>query len=115
VVTIYGIPNCDTCRKSRKWLETNSVEHRFHDLRADGLDKSVLARWAKHAGWQKLLNTRSTTWRGIPEADRQDLNEKRAIKLMLAQPTLIKRPVLDTGDEILLGFTNDTYADAISI
>lgn len=109
MLTIYGIPNCDTCRKARKWLETNSVEHRFHDLRVDGLEKATLERWAQSAGWQKLLNTRSTTWRGLPETDRQNLKEKRALELMLELPTLVKRPVAEVGDILLVGFSADRY------
>lgn len=109
MLTIYGIPNCDTCKKARKWLEGNSIEHRFHDLRSDGLDKTMLARWAEHTDWQTLLNTRSTTWRSIPEPERQDINEKRALKLMLAHPTLIKRPVLESGKNVLVGFSAETY------
>lgn len=113
MLTIYGIPNCDSCKKARKWLEKNSVEHRFHDLRADGLDEAMLVRWGRHAGWQTLLNTRSTTWRGVPLAERQDMNEQRAMSLMLANPTLIKRPVLDTGDDILVGFSLEQYRKAL--
>ncbi len=115
MLTIHGIPNCDTCKKARKWLQTNSVEHLFRDLRGDGLDKAMLARWVKHAGWRKLLNTRSTTWRGIPEGDRQDMNEQKALDLMLTHPTLVKRPVLETKSVVLIGFTTDSYADVISI
>lgn len=114
MLTIYGIPNCDTCRKARKWLDANSVEHRFHDLRADGLEKSALVRWVKCVGWQQLLNTRSTTWRGLPEADRQELNEKLALKLMLQHPTLIKRPVLEMKQQVLVGFPADAYAKLVS-
>jgi Spx/MgsR family transcriptional regulator len=114
VLTIYGIPNCDTCKKARKWLDANSIEHRFHDVRVDGLEKPMLARWSSAVGWQKLLNTRSTTWRGIPESERQGMDEKRALALMLAQPTLIKRPVFDSGDTIMIGFSAEQYAQAIT-
>ena len=78
MLTIYGIPNCDTCKKARKWLETNSVEHQFHDLRVDGLEKTMLDRWAGQVGWQKLLNTRSTTWRGLAESERQTTGRRSA-------------------------------------
>jgi Spx/MgsR family transcriptional regulator len=111
VLTLYGIPNCDTCKKAHKWLDANSIEHRFHDVRVDGLEQSLLQRWASNAGWEKLLNTRSMTWRGIPESQRQGMNEKRALKLMLEHPTLIKRPVLDTGDAVLVGFSPAMYAE----
>jgi len=110
VLTIYGIPNCDTCRKARKWLEANSVQHQFHDFRVDGLKNSALARWIKCVGWQKLLNTRSTTWRGIPDAERHDMNEKRAMELMLKHPTLVKRPIAEKGKLVLVGFSADAYS-----
>lgn len=115
MLTIYGIPNCDTCKKTRKWLEANSVEHRFYDLRVDGLEKAALARWAESAGWQKLLNTRSTTWRGLPETDRQDMNEKRALELMLEHPTLVKRPVLEMKNIVIVGFSAEAYAEQLPI
>ena len=115
MLTLYGIPNCDTCRKARKWLDANSVEHRFHDLRADGLEKTALVRWVNRVGWQPLLNTRSTTWRGLPAADRQELNEKRALKLMLQHPTLIKRPVLESKKQVLVGFSAEAYAKLVSV
>lgn len=114
MLTIYGIPNCDTCKKARKWLNAKSIVHQFHDLRVDGLEEAVLIRWAKIAGWQKLLNTRSTTWRGIAESDRQDLNEKRALELMLQHPTLIKRPVLEMKKTVLVGFSDEAYAESVS-
>ncbi len=109
MLTIYGIPNCDSCKKARKWLEANSIEYRFHDFRSDGLEKAALLRWVKRSGWQKLLNTRSTTWRGLAESVRQDLNEKRALKLMLQYPTLIKRPVLEEKNSVIVGFSAETY------
>ena len=111
MLTLYGIPNCDTCKKARKWLDANSIEHHFHDVRVDGLKPATLQHWASSAGWEKLLNTRSATWRGIAESRRQDMNKKRALELMLEQPTLIKRPVLDTGDAILVGFSTTMYDD----
>ena len=111
MLTIYGIPNCDTCRKARKWLDANSVEHRFHDLRADGLDKDMLRHWLRSVGWQKLLNTRSATWRGLAGTDKQDLDETGAIELMLLHPTLVKRPVADSGQSVLVGFNEDSYAN----
>ena len=109
MLTLYGIPNCDACKKARKWLDTNSFAHQFHDVRADGLEMSMLTRWAEIVGWQKLLNTRSTTWRQIPEAERRNINEKNALKLMLANPTLIKRPVLEQKEKVLVGFAEAEY------
>ncbi len=111
MLTIYGIPNCDTCRRARRWLEKSSVEHQFHDLRTDGLCRNVLTRWTGVVGWQKLLNTRSTTWRGIPQDKRQDMDEEQALELMLKHPTLIKRPLLVNGNRILVGFSDESYAE----
>ena len=113
MVTVYGIPNCDTCRKARDWLEKHSIEYRFHDLRADGLEKSLLAKWARSTAWQKLLNKRSATWRGIAESVRQGIDKKRALELMLQHPTLIKRPVLDMPGTVIVGFSANTYNDIL--
>ncbi len=113
MTTIYGIPNCDTCRKARKWLDEHSVEHEFHDIRVDGLEIQAIHRWAKHVGWEKLLNTRSQTWRKIAQANRESIDEGRALALMFEQPTLIKRPVLECGKEILVGFSEDDYAKTV--
>lgn len=109
ILTIYGIPNCDTCRKARKWLTDNRHEHRFHDLRADGLDLQMLDRWAVLLDWQTLLNTRSVTWRKIPEIDRADITRSRAFALMLTQPTLVKRPLLERGTLIAVGYSAANY------
>lgn len=114
MLTIYGIPNCDTCRKARKWLDQKSVQYRFHDLRVDGLDVETLTRWADRADWQELLNTRSRTWRKIPQSDREDLSKGSAISLMLVQPTLIKRPVLECEAFIAIGFSPEQYAERIN-
>jgi arsenate reductase len=110
VLTIYGIPSCDTCRKARKWLTENNREHTFHDLRKEGLDIQMLDRWARTLDWQKLLNTRSLTWRKIPEVDRAGMTKNRAIALMLEQPTLVKRPVLECEDFVAIGFSPANYA-----
>ncbi len=105
-LTVYGIRNCDTCRKALKWLEAEGIEHRFHDFRADGLDAGDLARWAEAAGWETLLNRRGTTWRKLPDADREGVDGAKATKLMEANPTLIKRPVFDRGgSDVLVGFS----------
>lgn len=110
-MTIYGIPNCDTCRKARRWLEQNAIEHRFHDLRADGLDETTVRRWVAALGWEAMLNRRSTTWRQLPAADRNRLDAARAVALMLAHPTLVKRPVAETDGDIRVGFDADAYRD----
>lgn len=108
-ITLYGIKNCDTVRKARKWLEAAGIEYRFHDFRADGLDEKDLRSWAKAAAWETLLNRRGTTWRQLPEADKEGVDEKKAIQLMLAQPTLIKRPVLVHGKQTHIGFKPVEY------
>lgn len=106
---IYGIPNCDSCRDARKWLDQHAVEHEFHDIRTDGLEIQAIHRWAKNAGWEKLLNTRSQTWRKIAQADREGIDEGRALALMFAQPTLIKRPVLEYENQVVVGFSAGEY------
>ncbi|MDA0991892.1 MAG: ArsC family reductase [Verrucomicrobia bacterium] len=105
MITVYGIKNCDTCRKARKWLDAEGIEHRYHDFRADGLDETTLSAWVSAIGWETLLNRRGTTWRKLPEADRDGLTADNAAALMLANPTLIKRPVFDTGGAYLVGFS----------
>ena len=109
LLTLYGIKSCDTCRKARKWLESQSYEYQFHDLRDDGLDIQMLNRFAKRMSWEKLLNTRSLTWRKIPEVDRADMTKDKAITTMLENPTLVKRPVLECKQFIAVGFSADNY------
>ncbi len=106
---IYGIKSCDTVRKARKWLQENAIEHRFHDLREDGLDKAELQRWIAELGWEVLLNKRSTTWKQLSEADRANLDEANATALMLVYPTLIKRPVLVHNGHYRVGFKEADY------
>jgi arsenate reductase len=110
LITIYGIKNCDTCRKAREWLEAEGIEHRYHDFREDGLDKKSLSTWVAAVGWESLLNRRGTTWRNLPEADRDGLTPDSAAALMLDNPTLIKRPVFDTGEAYLVGFSDAEQA-----
>ncbi len=110
MTTIYGIRNCDTVRKARRWLEQHGVEHRFHDLRTDGLEPERLQRWLDTLGWEQLVNRRGTTWRKLSETQRADLDSAKAKSLLLANPTLVKRPVLEHGDRYHLGFTAATYA-----
>jgi arsenate reductase len=109
-VTIYGIKTCDTMKKAFAWLEGHGVAYTFHDYRAAGIDRATVAGWCKTAGWEKVLNKASTTFRELPEEARAGVNEARAIDLMLANPTMIKRPVLDTGRMIEVGFKSDRYA-----
>ncbi len=105
MITVYGIKNCDTCRKALKWLDAEDIEHKFHNFRADGLDEKTLSAWIKGVGWETLLNRRGTTWRKLPEADREGLTPDSARSLMLDNPTLIKRPVFDVGKNYLVGFS----------
>ena len=107
MMDVYGLNNCDTCRKARKWLDGEAVEHRFHDIRKAGLARAVIADWADVAGWETLLNRRGTTWRGLPETSKQDVDRDRAIDLMTAHPALIKRPVFVAGGDVLVGFSDD--------
>ncbi|MBL8697938.1 MAG: ArsC family reductase [Alphaproteobacteria bacterium] len=111
-VTIHGIKNCDTMKKARAWLEAHGVEHRFHDYKVAGIDEATLRGWAKKVGWEVLLNRSGTTFRKLPDKDREHLTEAKAIALMLAQPGMIKRPVLDNGGKLLVGFKPETYAAA---
>ncbi|MBW8303815.1 MAG: arsenate reductase, partial [Brevundimonas sp.] len=96
--TLYGIPNCDTVKKARVWLDQHGVAHAFHDYKKAGIDRARLQDWVAAHGWQTVLNRAGTTFRALPEADKADLTAERAIALMLAQPSMIKRPVLDLGD-----------------
>ena len=93
-VTLYGIKNCDTIKKARKWLEGNSIDYRFHDFRVDGIDKKLIDGWMKQVDWQLLLNTRGTTWRKLPDELREGIHKAKAVKIMLENPAIIKRPVL---------------------
>jgi len=103
--TLYGIKNCDTVKKARSWLDQNNIAYRFHDFRSDGLTPELLQRFAEHLDWSKLLNRSSTSWRQLSTEQQSDLSLEKALQLMLATPTLIKRPVLDTGDQLFLGFS----------
>ena len=109
-VAIYGIKACDTMRKARSWLDGHGVGYEFHDYKTQGIDRGVLEKWAKAVGWEVLLNRSGTTFRKVPEADRQGLTEAKAIALMLAQPSMIKRPVLDLDGALVVGFKPEVYA-----
>ena len=108
--TIYGIKNCDTMKKARDWLEGHGVAYGFHDYKASGLSRATLEGWAGQVGWQVLLNKAGATFKKLPDADRADVDEAKAIALMLAQPSMIKRPVLDVDGKLTVGFKPDTYA-----
>ena len=109
-ITIYGIKNCDTMKKARGWLDEHGLAYSFHDYKSAGIDKARLAGWAKQVGWETLLNRAGTTFRKLPEAARDGLDEAKAIALMLAQPSMIKRPVLDVDGALLVGFKPEAYA-----
>jgi len=113
-LTLYGIPNCDTVKKARAWLDQYGQPHVFHDYRKAGIDQARLEGWVAAHGWETVLNRAGTTFRALPEADRTDLDADKAIVLMLAQPSMIKRPVLDLGDRTLVGFKPDLYAAAFA-
>ena len=108
-VTIYGIRNCDTMKKARAWLDGRGVAYRFHDYKAEGIDAASLRRWVGALGWEKVLNRAGTTFRALPEGDRQDLDADRAVALMLAQPSMIKRPILDRDGALTAGFRPEIY------
>jgi arsenate reductase len=114
MTTIYGIKNCDTMKKARAWLDKRGVQYGFHDYKAFGIEKGKLEGWAKKAGWETLLNKGGTTFRKLPDKDKEGLTEAKAIKLMLAQPSMIKRPVLELGGgKLLVGFKPEQYQAAL--
>jgi Spx/MgsR family transcriptional regulator len=112
-ITIYGIKNCDTMKKARAWLDGHGVKYDFHDYKSEGIAKDKLKSWSDEVGWETLLNRAGTTFRKLPDADKDGLNEKKALALMLAQPSMIKRPVLDVGGKLLVGFRPDEYAKKV--
>ena len=110
-ITIYGIKNFDTMKKARAWLDDHGVAYAFHDYKAEGIAKASLERWAKDVGWEILLNRAGTTFRKLPERERENVTEKKAIALMLEQPSMIKRPVLEHAGGLLVGFKPQVYAE----
>ena len=110
MTTLYGIKNCDTIRKARRWLKENGVEYTFHDVREDGISAAMLGTWAKSLDWELLLNRRGTTWRQLPASVRENIDRKSALDIMHEQPAIIKRPVLDYNQQLHLGFSDDSYA-----
>jgi arsenate reductase len=109
---IYGIKNCDTMKKARAWLDKRGVEHAFHDYKSEGIERARLEGWAKEVGWETLLNRAGTTFRKLPAKERDGVTEKKAIALMLSQPSMIKRPVLEAGGKLLVGFKPEIYEQA---
>ena len=109
MITLYGIKACDTVKKAKNYLDANNVDFNYHDFRLNGLEKEKLSAWAKAVGWKVLLNTRSTSWRQLTDTQKQDIDENSALALMMDNPTLIKRPVLETSTEVIVGFKVEVY------
>jgi arsenate reductase len=112
-ITIYGIKNCDTMKKARAWLDGHGITYDFHDYKMAGIAKDKLKQWSDAVGWETLLNRAGTTFKKLPDADKEGLNERKALALMAAQPSMIKRPVLDLGGKLLVGFKEDVYAKEV--
>ncbi len=111
---IYGIRNCDTVKKARAWLDQQGLDYQFHDLRKDGLDDALLSRWEQAVGWEILLNQRGTTWRNLPEEVRANIDAQSAHSIMLEQPSIIKRPVVEHNGTVSVGFKADDWARQFS-
>jgi arsenate reductase len=109
MIVLYGIKNCDTMKKARAWLDAKGVAYAFHDYKSAGIDKGALENWVAQLGWEALLNRAGTTFRKLPDADKAGLTEKKAIALMLAQPSMIKRPVLQMAGKLMAGFRPEQY------
>ena len=111
---IYGIKNCDTMKKARAWLDSHGVAYSFHDYKTEGISKDKLKRWTDELGWETLLNRAGTTFRKLPDADKEGLTERKALSLMLAQPSMVKRPVLEIEAKLLVGFKPEIYAKEVA-
>ena len=111
MTTLYGIPNCDTMKKARKWLADNGVEHEFHDYKKLGIEKKKLDEWIKAVGWETLLNRRGMMWRKVPDDVKASIDEKSAIGLMIETPSIIKRPVLEANGKVTVGFKAEPYEE----
>lgn len=114
MITMYGIPNCDTVKKARVWLDQNGVAYAFHDYKKAGIDRGRLEAWVGELGWETVLNRAGTTFRALPDADKTGLDAAKAVALMLAQPSMIKRPMLDLGERRIAGFKPETYTAALA-
>jgi arsenate reductase len=115
MLLLYGIPNCDTVKKARAWLAARGIDHRFHDFNRDGLPEPLLRAWVAELSWEALINRQGTTWRKVPLEVRERLEEAGAVRLMLASPSIIRRPVLDTGDVRHLGFSEPRYQEILGL
>ncbi|MGD8236863.1 MAG: ArsC family reductase [Chromatiales bacterium] len=114
MTTLYGIPNCDTMKKARKWLADNGVEYAFHDYKKLGIERKQLDAWIKAVGWETLLNRRGMMWRKVPDDVKASIDEQSAIRLMLETPSIIKRPVLEAKGKVIVGFKPETYEELFS-
>lgn len=112
-IKVYGIKNCDTMKKAFAWLEANGISYEFTDYKKAGIAENNLPDWSQRAGWQKLLNTRGLMWKKLSEDERAAVDEQKALKLMAQYPSLIKRPVLDTGTDLLVGFSPESYTERL--
>lgn len=113
MTTLYGIKNCDTIKKAQKWLKANQIDFTFHDYRVDGLERDWLVTASKQLGWENLLNKRGTTFRQLPEEQKAELNETNALSLMMAYPAMIKRPILQQDNQLILGFSDSLYQERL--
>jgi arsenate reductase len=111
MTTLYGIPNCDTVKKARRWLDAHGIAYTFHDFRRHGLSRGQLQDWEQRVGWEVLLNRRGTTWRRLPEPVRTAVNRTAALHIMLEQPAVIRRPVLEHAGRVQVGFRTDEYRE----
>jgi len=109
LITLYGIENCDTVKRARRWLEQHHTDYSFHDFREDGMERSRVDDWLRELGWETLINRRGTTWRRLSAERREDMDNHRALEAILEQPALIKRPLLDTGSSLHVGFSDAQY------
>jgi len=109
MITVYGIKNCDTVKKACNWLTKNKIDYQFHDFRKDGLTQTKVKLWSSKIDWETLLNRRSTTWRKLSDAEKDSINKANEIKLMTEQATLIKRPVIEFNNQVIVGFSEDAY------
>ena len=111
MITLYGIPNCNTVSKARKWLTENNIDHQFHNFKKDGLEQETLEKWVDDLGWEVLLNKRGTTWRKLSDEMKADIDKDKAISIMLDNTSIIKRPVLDTNKSLHVGFKDEQYLE----
>jgi len=112
IIQVFGIPQCDTVKKARKWLDAHNVTYTFHDYKKAGIDKSTLSGWSRELGWEALLNRRGTTWRKLDDSVKDGVNEAKALDLMVEYTSMIKRPVIKFDDKLLLGFDEQQYVEA---